>query len=769
NAGDGGLSFASNGQNGVDFSGGGGGGDDQNGGAGSDFGGGGGGGERRGGGNSGLFSGSGGAGAFSIASDASSSFGGSGGNDLIGGQGGDAVGGAVFVRNGGTLNIIDSGIANSTVTGGTGGVSAFFDPNGSNGAASGSGVYLHGDQTMGISVSDGNTTNIADDIVQDSGNNATINKTGSGVLQLGGSNRVSTVNVNAGQLAVNGSLVGNLNVNSNGTLSGSGNINGLLTNGGNLNVGNSIGTLNTTGYASQSGQDSTITVEVRPSANPVAGTDNDLLVVSGSADLAGNDTVHVTSETAADNNSNAYTIGAKYTFLQANSISGTIENVTDDLAFFDATLGSDGIFGLGQSYFFTLRANGTNFSDQAMTFNQLAVATAIDQASMSPGSGLQSLVSGTSKFTTNQVQQLLGQVGGDAFASNQNLRVQGTSMVLQSISNKVIQQMNSPWSRSSTGGFSITDVAGPAAGTTSDDSTIGLVSYVQPVATASPVYQPRNPWQGWVSGYGIGGSVDSDGNAGGVDYGLGGVTAGMQRRVDDFGGVGLFGGYTGSNLTGQTNPHNIRSNSGHFGGFLTRNDDLGYALLMGGFQFDGFDSTRSINVGGIDSSAEADYDGWQGFSYAEKGWNVPTGRALALQPYGGLQYLYTRQDGFDETGAGALNLSVNGLDSNSLRSLLGTRVSMPLAGSGWRREVVPTAHVAWMHEFLDTNTLVATQFAGGTSITQRGVSTGRDWLVTGAGVNLLLAPGLTARLDYTAQLNDRQDLHMGSGQLQWQW
>jgi len=36
-------------------------------------------------------------------------------------------------------------------------------------------------------------------------------------------------------------------------------------------------------------------------------------------------------------------------------------------------------------------------------------------------------------------------------------------------------------------------------------------------------------WRGWMTGYGLGGNASSDGNATGIDFGLGGTTLGMEK------------------------------------------------------------------------------------------------------------------------------------------------------------------------------------------------------------------------------------------------
>ncbi|EMI40857.1 serine protease [Rhodopirellula sp. SWK7] len=129
-------------------------------------------------------------------------------------------------------------------------------------------------------------------------------------------------------------------------------------------------------------------------------------------------------------------------------------------------------------------------------------------------------------------------------------------------------------------------------------------------------------WRGWMTGYGLGGSADSDGNASGIDYGLGGTTFGIERLVADNTRLGFFGGYVGSSVSADNMDQTVRANGGNIGSYLTRSVGNHYGIAMGGLQFDGYDSDRTIQVGGLTRTASGETDGWQGFAYGERGMNL---------------------------------------------------------------------------------------------------------------------------------------------------
>lgn len=737
-------------------------------------------------GGNGGFMGGGGGGSYAAPASSGGFGGGNGGISSVfgidddfnlrsSGDGGDGLGGAIFVRQGGSLTIIDSQISGNVVTAGQGGAAGSRTVAGASGTAAGAGMYLHTGVIANFSVATGQSVTVGDDIA----GSGAIFKHGEGTLTLGGnSTNTQSGQVNAGTLIVNGTMAADLSVGSAGTLGGNGTL-GNVTVHGRLNPGNSIDTQNFSSLNLATG--STTTIELKKSASPVAGTDNDQIVVTNTATIAAGTTLHFTAENAAENNAQDFTNQATYTFMQADTITGTFTNVTDDLAFFNVLLDYE-TNAIGDDFArLTLQSLRADFTTFASTSNQSGLATSLTHSIDRGGADWTAFGISTSMLTNSQATSLLNQVGGDSFASNSSVQVQSGSLVVGTVAGQIRGAMSGgSFGGSSSMGGSL--VAASPVQSRVADSAISLVSYIdngggdfsRPVTADSyrPTQRRRvSPWSGWVLGYGLGGSADTDGNASGLHFGLGGMTAGISRRMDANHQIGFFGGYVGSNTTGQDADFSIQTDSGQFGAYLTGQDSAGYYLMLGGFQFDGYDSMRNIAAGAITETAAADYDGWQAFTYGERGWNFQTSDRTTFQPYAGLQYIHVSQDAFTETGAGVLNLAVEDVDADSLRSVLGARLMTSLGDHGWRQHVTPQAHVGWMHEFLDTSTVVGAQFAGvgGSGFVSEGLDLGRDFVIAGGGVNLQLTESLASSINYNTQVNEYQDLHVGSLLMTYQW
>ncbi|EMI19833.1 serine protease [Rhodopirellula maiorica SM1] len=755
NGGGGGSSFDGDpAGDGGTYGGGGGGGYHSPAGKGGEFGGGGGAGFNAAGKNGGDFAGGGGASTGSTAG--SGGFGGGdGGSPYYGGDAGDAMGGAIFVRQGGSLSIVDSSLSGSSLTAGTGGTGGLG--NGDNGQTIGTGIYLHTGVTAGIEVGTGSMT-LADEI----GGTGSLQKTGSGELILSATNTYTgTTSINAGRLAVNGSIAGPTIVGESGELGGSGTINGYVINNGTFAAGNSIGAMNVTGSATFNSGSSTV-VEIKPAASPVAGVDNDL-ITANIAIINGGD---VSVQGAAG----AYSEGAKYTFLQTHSgVIGTFDSINDDLAFFDAELGYD-----AYTTFFTLVASSTDFASVGGSGNRQSVGAYVDQNSSGAGGDFKVVLDAFSMLTTPQVQSGLSQLSGDVYGSQSQVTVQGTSQLIGTIGGQLRSGLFTSGGANRGGFASATLSSSPAA--SDSGSGVALVSYVEASQTPcdvliAPTCHAVYHWRGWVTGYGLGGSAESDGNAAGIDYGLGGTTFGIERDLGDNVRLGFFGGYVGSSVSADNIHQTVRSDGGNFGSYLTHTSGRHYGIAMGGLQFDDFDSDRTIQVGGLARTANGESDGWQGFAYGERGLNLQLTRSHQWQPFAGLQYVYARQNAFTETGAGSMNLAMAGIDTHSLRSNLGSRLQwQPWASRrGWA--ITPEIRGSWMHEFLDTTSVVNAQFAGvgGAGFTANGLDLGRDWAIVGGGFAARPSERWELRADYNTQFNDRQVFHVGSGTLSYAW
>lgn len=607
----------------------------------------------------------------------------------------------------------------------------------------------------------GNIVNNADLIVDQStagtyaGNisgSGNLEKTGSGNVNFTGNHTYSgSTAVNQGTLSINGSLASQTTVGANGALGGNGSINANVTNQGTVGAGNSIGTLTINGdYTNDSS--GIVQVEVND-AGIVPGVNNDLLKVNGTATINGG-TVDV--RPLAGN----YIAGTKYTFLEANTLVGEFAGISGD---FNSSLLNVLLGYTSDSAYFTLT---TSYASIAQTSNELAVATYLDANSSNPNPDLQLVLSGLNTLSDDQARGAFNQMSGQLYGTLSQVGLQDTTLIVAQLSNRLRPGL-----------FTLSDEAASIASPAQHaQPSVVLTSYSSSQSGASgqsllrsPPPRIVEPWSGWALGLGIGGSASADGNATGLGFGLGGALVGLERNLDERHLFGAYGGYVGMALNTAGPSQSAQSNGGQFGAYLRGDDGFNYYSVIGGMEFDSYRTQRALLFDGIHREAVGSYGGWQSYNYLERGVTL-RGAQVCLQPFGAMQYIYLRQNGFSETGAQSLDLSVSGIDTNSLRSLVGARMATTWTTRGGR-QLFPQLQAIWLHEFLQTDTTLNAYFApiGGGSFAVDGLNLGRDWALVGGGLNCPLGRGWSFSTSYNAQANARQVFHAGSGGVQLNW
>jgi len=592
----------------------------------------------------------------------------------------------------------------------------------------------------------------------------TLTKKGSGSLNLTGNSALAgPITIQQGRLAVNGSLAGNVSVEQGAVLGGNGTITGNVSNFGTIAPGNSIGT-NVINGSFDNGADATVAVEIN-NGGATPGVNNDLTVVNGPATVAGG-TVEVTAD------SGDYQDSTRYTFLAATSISGQFNRITlNNLPGMHATLGYGSMLIGSNDFataFFMLLRDQTNLAAIAETFNELQVANYLDSAALGAGSELRTLLDEIVVLPADEQQTALNELTAQVNGTLAQLCVQNTTFLYSMLRRRVGSSL-------SNGCGDREDGPGWLSANRTDERTASsaLVGYRRRLDAArmrARLDRDRSPgWGGWTAGYGFGGNAEGDGNASGGVYGSGGTLVAIERQLADNALWGVFGAYSNLSLRLKGLPQSALANQGLFGSYFLRDAGSTYLLTAGAIGFTGFSEQRQIAFGTINSRASAKYNGWQPSAYIESGLRWQFGRAM-LQPYGALQYIYLRQNGFSESGAGLLNQSVGGIDTHSLRGLLGSRIARPwVTNSG--RVFVPELRAGWIHEFLSPETTLNAVFTpvGGASYATRGLNFGRDWALLGGGFQCSLSSHVSLFANYDLQLNARQVWSAGSGGLQFAW
>ncbi len=557
---------------------------------------------------------------------------------------------------------------------------------------------------------------------------------GSGSTNLtGASNYTGPTTINAGTLAVNGSITSAVTVNSGGTLMGAGTVGGInAMSGGTVAPGNSIGTLNVVGPVAF-GPGSTYQVEAN------AAGQSDKIVVTGPATLTGG-TVQVL---ATPGNYAANTV---YNILHASSVTGTFAGVTTNLAFLAPSLSYD-----ADDVFLTLVRNASAFSTVAQTFNQRAVAGALDASAF--GS---TLVQAILPLTAPQSLVAFDQLSGEVHASTAGVLVDESRYMRGAVLSRLRQVSYGGDSQ-----MASLSMGGPVVAFADGELDSALAYGKSPIVTKAPRMAPA-PGPDiafWAQGFGARGSFDGDGNAASVKRDLAGFITGFDARFGNWRG-GIAAGYTGSrNNTDGRGSANV--DTGHvaaYGGVSVGALNL---RAGGAYAFHQIDTDRTVVFPGFFDRATARYQGGTGQIFGEAGYGFAFGR-VAIEPFAGAAWVHLSTDAANEQGgAAALALAANKFEVGY--STLGVRAATMIP-IGSDMVLVPRASAAWQHAFNTVTPLAALAFQStGAAFVVAGVPIARDALLAEAGLDLGIGRNTTLGVSYVGQLASNVRDHAAKG------
>ncbi len=565
----------------------------------------------------------------------------------------------------------------------------------------------------------------------------TLSKTGAGNLVLSG---ISSYNggtaVNGGTLSVNGTIANSaVTVNNGGTLGGSGTVGSTtITTGGVLAPGNSIGTLTVNGNVTFAAG-SIYRVEVDAAGN------NDRINATGTATINGG-TVDVQA------GGNAYAASTRYTILNAaGGRTGSFSGVTSNLAFLTPTLGYD-----ANNVFLTLVRNGNSFTSVAITPNQIAASTALQNAGNSgdmgtvqtaltslsavqaraaydaaSGAGIVELRRASAGFAANFGNQLQARLGA--------VQNRGTGVLANSFGDRPLQLAAND---------TLSDLMAPASD--APVQRFSLAGNAQALPAASDAGRGL-----WVRGFGGHGETGGDGNAAASRLRSAGLSIGVDTEIQ----AGLRVGAavtsgtsrlsTDNNETGKTRGTALAVYGGYVTGPWSFSGSAG--MSWGKNHMD-----RALTIGGLNRVASGDFDSDTLSAYGEATYTVAMD-GWTLRPLAGLSLSRSKSDGFTETGAGALSLQLAGQTIHSSKSLLGATASFEAGRIRFEPRVI------WAHEFGDLNKTMTAQLQGAAAAFPfeiAGAALKRDSLILGMSATGSIGKGMDLFADVQAEHNASQ-------------
>jgi outer membrane lipase/esterase len=230
----------------------------------------------------------------------------------------------------------------------------------------------------------------------------------------------------------------------------------------------------------------------------------------------------------------------------------------------------------------------------------------------------------------------------------------------------------------------------------------------------------------------------------------------------------MLGGYAGSSLGDHLVGSSARINAYQVGMYAMHRRGRFYLSNIDALSFDNDTVTRPIDFGTIDRTATGTSLGNQYAHYSEAGLTLGSG-TTRFQPFTGLQYIYLHQQGYNESGAGSVNLAVGNQNVNSVRGSVGCRVYQEYS---WKTvRLIPVAQARYQHEWADGTQLITSSFSGAptASFVTAGNTLGRNFGLFGLGSNAVLSPRASLYAGYDLQVASGYLAHMGSANFQYRW
>jgi autotransporter-associated beta strand protein len=567
--------------------------------------------------------------------------------------------------------------------------------------------------------------------------NGQVKQEGPGTTVLAGINTYTgPTTVDAGTLAVTGSITSAVFVNSGGTLAGSGTVGSTTINdGGLLAPGNPGSPLTVQGNLVFSTAGAYL-VEINNNLS-------DRVNVAGTAALAGNVYVALLGTT----------ISKQYTILNATGgTAGTFAGVNNLPATIAGNLAYDGTnvflnFSLNYNALGSLNSNQQSVANGLSNFFNTSGSIPLSFATLTPAA--------------------LTQIAGESATGSQQTTFQAMTQFITSLLDPFIGgREQAPGAAAATGYAEDTGASAYAAsGRKLSQNERAAYAAVFTKAPLAKVYDPH--WSVWASAFG--GSQTTDGNAfvgsNSTTSSLFGMAVGADYLLSPrtIAGFALAGGGTSFNVA---NAGSGRSDLFHAGGFIRHNAGAAYvsAALAYGWQ----DVTTDRLV--MASKLQAEFNANALTGRVEGGYRFVT-KWLGITPYAAGQVTSFFLPNYTEAavfGSNAFALGYGSQTVTDARSELGFRTDRSFAlATGM---LTLRSRFAWAHDY-DPNRAIASTFQAlpGSSFVVNGAAQASESALTTASAEMKWRNGWSASATFEGEFSKVTASYAGKGVVRYAW
>ena len=258
----------------------------------------------------------------------------------------------------------------------------------------------------------------------------------------------------------------------------------------------------------------------------------------------------------------------------------------------------------------------------------------------------------------------------------------------------------------------------------------------------------------WAAGLGEVAFRNGSGEHTGFDFTTSGFVMGVDLIRTDNLIVGIGGGYLRTDLHWDNDGGWAGLDSPKFGVYSNYADSAGW--FLGGLLAGGYDSIsvkRNIVFPDVDKTARSDPNGYDFTAQVRAGRDFPVA-GWKVAPVVELVYIYLHREGFDESGADPVNLSVRAKDYQTFRTQLGAKVEKEFSTTGGVL-LTPSLELAWAHEVPLGDSGIESGIQGQDGwFLVNGIDRQIDSLVIDAGLRARLSGNMTIHAGYGAEVGD---------------
>lgn len=384
----------------------------------------------------------------------------------------------------------------------------------------------------------------------------------------------------------------------------------------------------------------------------------------------------------------SYVPGTSYTFLSAEQgVSGAFSHIVSDFAFLTPTL----TYGPNDVSLELVLAPDA-FASGAVTANQRAVGRSLD--AIAATGHIDGIVSTLAGLGTAQGAPALDAVSGQAYADMGTLNLRSGQLFMHAIGRQTALGR---------------DVAYGGTVAVPDTGSAIVNACAEP---CGPV--PPESFRTWVSPLGAVGDVSGNGNAARMDYTLGGLAMGVDRKLSPDFLLGLSAGYIYGSQSVDGFPGSGRADNYSLALYGSYTHEQFYADAAIAYSYADQRMERSVWVGGaLQGKTKGTPHANQFMGQVEVGHafdlGVPGGATLS--PFANMNVAHVEQSSFTETGYDVFRLNVMKQDLTSVSTMLGVDIggSFDIGGAN---PLDLKLRLGWLHDFGDMERPITASFVG---------------------------------------------------------